>query len=58
LTEWDNSILDADSYMGKAKAEATPKLQAEINKSNSDIMRDMRQGVERWFPGYFQQEVA
>ncbi len=45
LAEWENSVFDADSYMGKAKTESVPKLQAEIAKTDEQIREDMRQVI-------------
>ena len=56
LAEWENSVFDADSYMGKAKTESVPKLRAEIAKTNEQIREDMRQIVERWNPEFFNSE--
>jgi len=53
LAEWENSVFDADSYMGKAKSESVPKLQAELAKTNEQIKQEMEQIVRHWFPEYF-----
>ena len=53
LAEWEHSIFDADSYMGKAKAESVPKLRAEIAKTNTEISADMEQIIRHWNPEYF-----
>jgi hypothetical protein len=53
LAEWECSNLEPDSYMGKAKAEAVPKLTAEIAKSDDAIREDMRAVVTSWNPEYF-----
>jgi uncharacterized protein DUF7007 len=53
VAEWQHSELDPDSYMGKAKAEAMPKLTAEVSKSDDAIREDMRAVVTSWNPEYF-----
>jgi len=53
LAEWQCSNLEPDSYMGKAKAEAVPKLIAETSKSDNAIREDMRAAVAAWNPEYF-----
>jgi hypothetical protein len=63
LAQWENSILpapclvlDGDSYdsrMAKAKAQAVPRLIAEIAKSDDQIRAEMRAIVESWNPEYF-----
>ena len=60
LAEWECSNLDPDSYMGKAKASAIPKLIAEVSKSDDAIREDMRAIVTSWTPKYFatESEVA
>jgi hypothetical protein len=60
LAEWECSNLDPDSYMGRAKAEAVPKLIAETSKSDDAIREDMRSIVAAWTPQYFatESEVA
>ena len=60
LAEWECSNLDPDSYMGKAKASAIPKLIAEVSKSDDAIREDMRAVVTAWTPKYFaaESEVA
>ena len=60
LAGWEGSNLDPDSYMGKAKASAIPKLMAEVLKSDDAIREDMRAIVNAWTPKYFatESEVA
>ena len=53
LAEWQCSVLAPDSYMGKAKAEAVPKLTADVAKSDDAIRADMRAIVTSWNPEYF-----
>jgi|SRR5690348_6470637 len=53
LAEWNCSVFEPDSYMGKAKASAVPKLQTELAKSDDAIRDDMRAIVESWFPEFF-----
>jgi len=53
LAEWECSNLDPDSYIGRAKAEAVPKLTAEVAKSDEAIREDMRAVVMAWTPEYF-----
>jgi hypothetical protein len=53
LAEWENSVLEPDSYMGKAKASAVPKLQTELAKTDDQIREDMRAIVESWYPEFF-----
>jgi hypothetical protein len=53
LASWELSVLDADSYMGKAKAKAIPRLTADIAKSDDEIRADMRAIVQSWYPQYF-----
>ena len=53
LAEWENSILEPDSYMGKAKVKALARLIPDVAKSDSDIRDDMRAIVEYWFPEFF-----
>ena len=60
LAEWECSNLDPDSYMGKAKASAIPKLIAEVSRSDDAIREDMRAIANAWTPKYFaaESEVA
>jgi hypothetical protein len=53
LAEWENSVFDSDSYMGRAKSESVPKLQAEIAKTDEQIRADMAEIVRYWYPEYF-----
>jgi hypothetical protein len=53
LAEWELSVLDPESYMGKAKAESVPKLRAEIAKTNAEISADMERIIRQWNPEYF-----
>jgi hypothetical protein len=53
LAEWECSVLEPDSHMGKAKAEAVPKLTAAVTKSDDAIREDMRAIVTSWNPEYF-----
>jgi hypothetical protein len=53
LAQWEHSVLEPDSYMGKAKADAVPKLTAEVAKSDDAIREDMRAIVTSWNPEYF-----
>ena len=53
LAEWENSVFDADSYMGKAKSESVPKLRTEIAKTDAEISADMAAIIRCWNPEYF-----
>lgn len=53
LAQWQASEYAPDSYMGKAKAEALPKLTAAIAQSDDAIRADMRAIVTSWNPEYF-----
>jgi Domain of unknown function (DUF7007) len=53
LAEWECSVFENDSYMGKAKASAVPKLQTELAKTDDAIREDMRAIVESWYPEFF-----
>ena len=53
LAEWECSVLEPDSYMGKAKAEALARLIPDVAKTDGDIRDDMRQVIEYWFPEFF-----
>lgn len=53
LAEWNCSIFEPDSYMGKAKSSAVPKLQTEVAKSDDAIREDMRAIVEERYPEFF-----
>ena len=41
-------MLDPESYMGKAKATAIPRLTVDIAKSDAEIRADMRAIVQSW----------
>lgn len=52
LAEWEAySVLP--EYLQKAKAEAVPKLRAEVAKTDDQIREDMRAIVESWYPEFF-----
>jgi hypothetical protein len=53
LAEWQCSVLDPDSYMGRAKAESIPRLTTDVAKSDDAIRADMRAIVTSWNPEYF-----
>ncbi len=53
LAQWESSVFDAESYMGKAKAESIPKLTAAIARTDEEIRADMRVTVSCWNPEYF-----
>lgn len=53
LDEWINSSYDADSYMGKAKADALPKLTAAIARTDEQIKTEMEAIIRNYFPEYF-----
>ena len=53
LAQWEHSVFEPDSYMGRAKAESIPKLTAAIAKSDDAIREDMRAIVTSWNPEYF-----
>jgi len=53
LAEWQCSVLEPGSYMGKAKAEAVPKLTVNVAKSDDAIREDMHAIVASWNPEYF-----
>jgi len=53
LAEWECSVLEPDSYMGKAKVEALARLIPDVAKTDGDIRDDMRQVIEYWFPEFF-----
>ncbi|MGI0133671.1 MAG: DUF7007 domain-containing protein [Candidatus Micrarchaeaceae archaeon] len=56
LAEWTNSVLEPDSYLGKAKVQAVPRLQSCVAQSDDSIKADMEQIVRRWNPEYFGEE--
>lgn len=53
LTEWECSVFEPDSHMGRAKSGAVPKLTANVAKSDDAIREDMRAIVASWNPEYF-----
>jgi hypothetical protein len=58
LAEWQCSVLDPDSYMGRAKAESIARLTANVAKSDDAIRADMRAIVTSWNPEYFSNAPA
>lgn len=58
LDSWHKPGFASGAYMERAKAEAIPRLEAEIAKSDSEIREDMRQIVKEWNQEYFQAPVS
>lgn len=53
LAEWECSVLEPDSYMGKAKQDALARLIPDVAKTDDQIREDMRGIVAYWFPEFF-----
>src|SRR5579859_4475885 len=53
LAQWENSILESDSYMGKAKQDALARLIPDVAKTDDAIREDMRAIVAYWYPEFF-----
>lgn len=57
LNDW-NRENPSNPYTAKAKADAVPRLTAEIAKTDDEIKADMRAIVAQWNPEYFGEQPS